>query len=153
MLSNVFNYMRMIHTDTGESETETEDMTKDDSSPQTKIAYYVLLGCFVILAFLGLTNIFLAHKIRKFSKPIVTFYLASELVIVFRIVLFMDPFFNWSDTSYVVLLVSMPSYLFILVGLSQVMLTLESIVKYKNFKIREEPAIGDHDLKQRVARN
>lgn len=93
-------------------------MDKDDKSSPTKISYYVLLGCFVVLAFLGLTNIILAYKIRKFSKPIITFYLASELVIVFRIVLFMDPFFDWNPISYVVLLISMPSYLNLLVGLS-----------------------------------
>lgn len=40
------------------------------------------------------------------------------MVIVFRILLFMDPFVDWSDVSYVVILISMPSYLYLLVGLS-----------------------------------
>ena len=33
------------------------------------------------------------------------------------------------------------------------MLTLESIVKYKNFKIREQGAIKQSDLKVKVAKN
>ena len=78
----------------------------------------------------GAVNIVLARKIRKFSKPIITFYLVSETVIVFRVLLFADPFADWNENFYVILLVSMPSYLYLIVGLSQVMLTLESIVKY-----------------------
>ena len=87
---------------------------------------------------MGIINMCLALTIRKFSKPIITFYLVSELVIVLRMLLFSDPFIHWGIVTYVVLLVSMPSYLYLLVGLSQVMLTLESIIKYKNFKIREQ---------------
>ena len=89
----------------------------------------------------------LAKKIRKFSKPIVTFYLVSELVIVMRMLLFADPMVDWGDVTYVIIMVTMPSYLYLLVGLSQVMLTLESIIKYKNFKIREKEAITNSDLK------
>ena len=114
---------------------------KDDSSKQTRIAYYVLLFCFVMLMGFGIVNIILAFKIRKFSKPIITFYFVSETVIFFRVLLFADPFAKWNENFYVVLLISMPSYLYLIVGLSQVMLTLESIVKYKNFKIREQGAI------------
>ena len=111
---------------------------KDDATHPTIITYYVLLCCFFVLAIMGFANICLALTIRKFSKPIVTFYLVSELVIVLRVFLFADPFIHFGTKVYVVLLVSMPSYLYLLVGLSQVMLTLESIIKYKNFKIREE---------------
>lgn len=67
--------------------------------------------------------------------------------------LFLDPLIHWSDIMYVVFLISMPSYLYLIVGLSQVMLTLESIVKYKNFKIREERATTECYLQKRVARN
>ena len=87
---------------------------------------------------MGIINMCLALTIRKFSKPIITFYLVSELVIILRMLLFADPFINWGTVTYVVLLVAMPSYIYLLVGLSQVMLTLESIIKYKNFKIREQ---------------
>ena len=96
---------------------------------------------------MGVANIYLACNIRKFSKPIVTFYTVSELVIVLRVLLFADPLIDFGDVTYVVLLVSMPSYLYLLVGLSQVMLTLESIIKYKNFKLREEQTIKPFQLK------
>ena len=107
----------------------------------------MLFGCFLFLATFGVLNIYLAQKIRKFSKPMVTFYLVSEIVVVFRLLLFADPFIIWGDTMYVVILISMPTYLYLLVGLSQVMLILESIVKYKNFKIREEEVISHYRLK------
>ena len=114
---------------------------KDDESRQTRISYYCLLVLFTMLMVFGLVNVYLAQKIRKFSRPIVTFYLVSEMVIVLRILLFMDAlpgWEGWPDASYVILFITMPSYLYLLVGCSQVMLTLESIFKYKNFKLREE---------------
>ena len=127
--------------------------TKDDSSHQTITTYYVLLGCFTGLAIMGLVNICLALTIRKFSKPIVTFYLVTLTVIVMRMLLFADPLIDYSDSVYVVILVSMPSYLYLLVGLSQVMLTLESIIKYKNFKIREKETLTESDFKAKIKKN
>jgi len=114
-----------------------ELFTKDDASDQTRISYYILFCGFAVLMCMGFVNICLAMTIRKFSKPIVTFYLVSELVISLRMLLFTDPFVDWGNATYVVLLVSMPSYLYLIVGLSQIMLTLESVIKLKNFKIRE----------------
>lgn len=127
--------------------------TKDDASHETKVTYYILLIFFFVLACIGFVNVCFAMRIRKFSKPIVTFYLVSELVIVLRMTLFTDPFVKWGDVTYVVLLVSMPSYLYLLVGLSQVMLTFESIIKLKNFKIREQQTISNADLKIKMKRN
>ena len=75
------------------------------------------------------------------------------MVVVLRILLFMDPFVDWYDVTYVVILVSMPSYLYLLVGLSQVVLTLESIIKYKNFKLREESTFSDNELKRHIEQN
>ena len=132
---------------------DSSDVAKDDNSPQTTITYYVLFGCFSLLACFGIVNIWLAQKIRKFSKPMVTFYLVSEMVILFRVLLFADPFVGWSSIVYVVLLISMPSYLYLIVGLSQVMLCIESIIKYKNFIIREGEAISSCDLKAKQRKN
>ena len=136
-----------------EEATQQLEFQKDDSSDQTITTYYVLLSCFSVLACMGVVNMCLARAIRKFSKPIMTFYLVSELVIVMRMLLFADPLINWGTVTYVVLMVSMPSYLYLLVGLSQVMLTLESIIKYKNFKIREDEAITNSDLKLKMEKN
>lgn len=73
----------------------------------------------------------------------VTFYGVSQTLVTLRMLLFADPLIDWGPTMYVVILISMPSYLNLMVGLSQVMLTLESIVKYKNFRIREERTVTE----------
>ena len=106
-----------------------------------------------MLAILGIVNIFLAQCIRKSSKPIWTFYLFSETVVLLRVILFMDVFVDYDDATYAVILVVMPSYLYLMVGLSQVMLNVESIIKYKNFKIKEEEAITPARLKEKIAKN
>ena len=134
-----------------ESEAESEAVVKDDNSPATIATYYVLLFLFLSLALFGTVNIYLANKIRNFSKPMVTFYFASLFVIFFRVLLFCDPFAEWDFYTYVILLISMPSYFYLLVGLSQVMVILESIVKYKNFTIREEEAITHEQLLVKMA--
>ena len=113
-------------------------MEHDDATKATKISYYVLLFLFLIIAVMGVVNICFSERVRKSSKPIWTFYIFSEIVIVFRVLLFADPFVTWGDATYVLLLISMPSYLYLLVGLAQVMLNCESIMRYKNFKILEQ---------------
>lgn len=102
---------------------------------------------------MGVVNICLAQRIRKSSKPIWTFYIFSEIVVVFRVLLFTDPFVDWGDATYVLLLISMPSYLYLLVGLAQVMLNCESIMRYKNFKILEMQAATKCEVKRIRARN
>lgn len=49
----------------------------------------------------------------------------------------MDQWVNYPINVYVVMLVSMPTYLYLITGMSQVMLSVECIVKYKNFAIKE----------------
>jgi len=116
-------------------------LVRDDADGPSKIVYGVLFGLFVPLAIFGVVNLCLACNIRKQSKQVFFFYVVSETVIFFRILLFADPVIHWPDSVYVLLLISLPAFLYLFVGLSQVMLTMESIVKYKNFKIREEEAI------------
>ena len=41
-------------------EQSSEAFIKDDNSEQTKIAYYILLACFLVLALLGVANLYLA---------------------------------------------------------------------------------------------
>lgn len=135
---------------TGEADEADSVEIKDDSSKPTYITYLILFVCFSLLFVFGLVNMYLARKIRKLAKPMVTFYAVSQTVVSLRILLFIDPIVNWGDTIYVVILISMPSYLYLMVGLSQVMLTLESIVKYKNFKIREEMAVTECQFVNRV---
>ena len=92
---------------------------------------------FSLIFILGITNIWLLNKQAKFRKPIFAFYASSLSVIIFRIALFMDQWVHYPFNIYVIVLVSMPSYLFLIVGMSQVMLSVECIIKYKNFEIKE----------------
>ena len=125
-----------------ESENGGSDEVKDDRPGPTFITYNILFVCFLVLFIFGMVNLCLARQIRKRrSKPIITFYFASQVVVFLRVLLFADTFIDWGWQSYVIIFVSFPSYLYLIVGLSQVMLTLESIVKYKNFKILETRAI------------
>ena len=78
----------------------------------------------------------LVQKIRKNSKQVATFYLVSGTVVIFRCLLFADPLLDWNDYTYVIVFITFPAYLYLFVGLSQVMLTMESIMKIKNFKVR-----------------
>jgi len=116
MMENYPNSIKLFGTDNQICRDDAP--SRDDCYQQTVITYYILLIFFIFLALMGFVNIYLAQKIRKFSKPIVTFYLISEIVIAFRIILFADPIFNWNYVSYVVILISLPSYLYLLVGLS-----------------------------------
>ena len=120
---------------------------KDDSSSATIAVYYVLLCLFFCLALFGIANLVLVCKIKKLSKQVVTFYVVSETVVTFRVLLFTDPFLNWSDYSYVIIFTAMPSFLYLFVGLSQVMLTFESIMKIQNHKVRQEESIMNVNLK------
>ena len=54
---------------------------------------------------------------------------------------------------YVIVLVSMPSYLFLIVGMSQVMLSVECIIKYKNFEIKESDSATYCSKQNTVDRN
>ena len=92
---------------------------------------------FVLLFILGSTNVWLLNRLSKFRKPILSFYASSLAVVLFRIILFMDQWVNYPINVYVVMLVSMPTYLYLITGMSQVMLSVECIVKYKNFAIKE----------------
>ena len=92
---------------------------------------------FLFLIVLGTINVWLLNKLSKFRKPIFAFYASSLCVVAFRVILFMDQWFDYPDNVYVVLLVSMPTYIFLITGMSQVMLSVECIIKYKNFYINE----------------
>ena len=108
---------------------------------------------FLLIFILGITNIWLLNKQAKFRKPIFAFYASSLSVIAFRILLFLDPLVKWPYNIYVIVLVSMPSYLFLIVGMSQVMLSVECIIKYKNFEIKETESATTCKKQEKVDRN
>ena len=125
-------------------------LQKDDASTQSKIAYYSLLFLFFFLVVFGVVNLLLVFKIKKLSKQVATFYFVSQTLVLFRVLLFADPLIDWTDYTYVIVFITMPSYLYLCVGLSQVMLTVESIMKIQNHKVR---SLEEHNFKQKLARN
>ena len=126
---------------------------KDDYSTQSKHAYDVLWFMFLFLFILGISNIWMLKKLSKFRKPIFSFYASSLCVILLRVVLFMDQWFNYPVNIYVVILVTMPTYIYLITGMSQVMLNVECIVKYKNFVIKESEGMTHYMKKCIVDRN
>jgi len=111
---------------------------KDDYSLQGTIVYYILFMCFVGLVVLGLHNAIRAYRTGKFKcKSILIFYVSSIVVIFLRIMLFTDQFIDYSWNFYVIFLITMPTFVYLITGLSQVMCSFELIIKFKNLEINE----------------
>jgi len=68
---------------------------------------------------MGICNIYFATKTLKFKNNVLlAFYVSSMAVIVLRILLFTDQWANYDDTKYVILLITLPTYLYLITGLS-----------------------------------
>ena len=91
----------------------------------------------MLLFVLGIVNVWLLNKQAKFRKPIFAFYASSLAVIFFRFLLFMDQWIDYPFNIYVIILITMPAYLYLIVGMSQVMLSVECIIKYRNFEVNQ----------------
>ena len=93
---------------------------------------------FILLLVLGTINIYYAYKIKKLkNKALLAFYLTSITVVFLRCILLTDQWVCYGFDIYVLLLVSMRAYIYLLTGLSQVMISTECIIKYKNLEILE----------------
>jgi len=80
-----------------------------------------------------------AYRIGRLkSKSILIFYVSSLIVVTFRVVLFTDVFANYTWKFYVIFLITMPTFLYIITGLSLVMCNFELIIKFKMTEISEE---------------
>ena len=112
--------------------------SKDDYSLQGTIVYYILFMCFIGLAALGVHNAVRAYRMGKFKcKSILIFYVSSLTVIFLRIMLFTDQFIDYTWNFYVIVLITMPTFIYLITGLSQVMCSFELILKFKNLEINE----------------
>ena len=67
--------------------------------------------------------------------------MSAVTVLVLRVLLFMDPLINWGPVIYVDMLISMPTCLYLITGLSQIMLSVECVVKYRNLAHSENTSI------------
>jgi len=124
---------------------------KDDDTPAGKKTYDTLFALFLILAVMAICNIYFAIKTLKFkNNAILAFYVSSMTVIVLRILLFTDQWVGYNDSKYVILLITLPTYLYLITGLSQVMLSFGCIMKYRDLSLDE-----NHELtpeQKRLAR-
>ena len=98
--------------------TNEKGLVKDDKTVQAEHAYDILFIMFLALLALGCINIWMLYTMKKFRRPIVAFYASSLCVVLFRVVLFMDQWWDYPDNVYVILLVSMPTYLYLITGMS-----------------------------------
>jgi len=81
---------------------------------------------------LGIYNCYTAHKMGKLnSKSILVFYCSSIIVVTIRVLLFSDVFIRWSPNLYVIGLVTLPTFLYAIVGLSLVMCNVELVIKFR----------------------
>ena len=106
--------------------------TKDDDTLASIVAYDVLFVLFFILALIGSCNTYFALKIQKFkNRSILIFYISSMSVIMLRILLFTDQWLNYPWNYYVILLITLPTFMYLITGLSQVMLSVGCTIKYR----------------------
>lgn len=117
---------------------------KDDDTVSGGHVYTVLFVLFIGLGCLGLLNFYSAHKQDRLwqNKSVLLFYLSSLFVILFRLILFTDQWVGYSWDFYVIGLITLPTFLYLITGLSQVMLSVECIIKYKILEIDEAPELS-----------
>jgi hypothetical protein len=109
---------------------------------------------FIGLLVLGLTNLLKAKRLGKLENgSILMFYVSAMIVIVSRVLLFADPIFNWPLAFYLGYLMSFPTVIYLFVGFSQVMISLEIIIGYKNLAHRENLNLKVEQRNQKIARN
>lgn len=109
---------------------------------------------FVLLLILGIINIYYAIKLKKFrNRAILTFYISSILVVVLRICLFFDPVVDYNTIVYIIILISMPAYLLLITGLSQVMLSVECIFKYNDLEILENDNLREQEKREKIKKS
>ena len=108
---------------------------KDDNSSQAVAVYWVLFVCFFLLFVFGVLLVILMVRSNRFNKQMCAFYMSSLMVIMLRLLLFSDPLAKWECNTYVIVLVALPSYLYLVVGLSQVLLIFESIMTYRRTRV------------------
>jgi len=110
--------------------------SKDDDSTFGEIAYYILMVFFVFLDIFGCYNMMHAYKLGRLqSNSILTFYCSALIVITVRVILFSDVMFDYPTNMYVVCLITMPTFMYLVTGLSLVMGNFELVIKFRNIDL------------------
>lgn len=127
---------------------------KDDCQPYAYADYYLLGALFIVLAVLGVQNLIRAKRLHKLSQfSTFLFYVSSLGVIFLRILLFSDPIVHWPMSIYLGVLVSLPTFLFMFIGFSQIIMSCECIVAYRNLEIKENEQLTVLERNRRINRN
>ena len=114
------------------------DSGKDDSTPFGKACYWTFLVLFTLLLALTLKNFHQAYKLARLkSNSILIFYVSVTLVLITRVLLFTDVFADYPTRVYVIVLVTMPTFMYMITGLSLVLQNFELIGIFKNIAIMQ----------------
>jgi len=109
---------------------------------------------FIGLMALGVHNLLKAIRLKKLNNPSLLMYYVSALTVIgLRIMLFADPVFEWPLSIYLGVLMSFPTILFMFVGFSQVMISIECIVAYKNLAHKENEHLPVVERNARIDKN
>lgn len=109
---------------------------------------YIFLGVF------GIQNLMRAKRLNKLSQfSTFLFYVSSLIVIVLRVLLFSDPFLHWPMSIYLSVLISLPTFLFMFIGISQIIMSYECVVAYRNLEIKENEQLTVIERNRRINRN
>ena len=109
---------------------------------------YVFLGVF------GIQNLIRAKRLNKLSQfSTFLFYVSSLTVIALRVLLFSDPFLHWPMSIYLSVLISLPTFLFMFIGFSQIIMSCECVVAYRNLEIKENEQLTIIERNRRIKRN
>ena len=118
---------------------------KDDNSTFGYICYWILLFLFFVLDLLAIVNFKDAYKLGRLkSTSILTFYVSVLTVVTIRVVLFSDVFADYPFQLYVICLITMPTFLYLITGLSLVLCNTELLVMFKNMQINQKHGSMDN---------
>ena len=109
---------------------------------------------FIALMILGLHNLVRAIRLKKLDNASLLMYYVSALTVIgLRVLLFADPLVQWPISIYLGVLMSFPTILFMFVGFSQVMISVECIVEYKNLAHKENEQLTVVERNARIQKN
>jgi hypothetical protein len=127
---------------------------KDDCQRYVYIDYYVLCAMYIILGVIGVQNLIRAKRLNKLSQfSTFLFYVSSIIVITLRVLLFSDPITHWPMSIYLGVLMSLPTFLFMFIGFSQIIMSCECVVAYRNLEIKENEQLTVTERNRRINQN
>lgn len=109
---------------------------KDDFTTFGYICYWFFFVLFILLDSLLAYNFYHGCKLGKLkSYSILSFYVSACVVITIRVVLFSDVLIEYPWGLYVIGLITLPTFIYLITGLSLCMCNFELVIKFKNIEI------------------